>query len=253
VIDLEDKEQHIIDHLGELRKRILISLLFFLVFFIAGFIYVEEIYQWFTRDLEFSLVVLGPSDILYIYFIIAAVVAVAGSIPIIALQIWLFIRPALMPHEIKTTLNYIPALFLLFIGGLSFGYFVIFPIVLHFLVGLSEGMFTTNFTAVKYFQFILHMTLPFAVLFELPVIAMFLTSIGLINPYVLQKFRKYAYFVLVVIAIVITPPDFVSDFLVIVPLLFLYEVSVSLSKIIFKRKQKREALYEQKVNEEETQ
>lgn len=95
------------------------------------------------------------------------------------------------------------------------------------------------------------MTLPFAVLFELPVVTMFLTSIGVINPYVLQKLRKYAYFVLVVIAVCITPPDFMSDFLVMVPLLLLYEISISLSKIVYKRKVKRESLLEETFNNEE--
>ena len=105
-------------------------------------------------------------------------------------------------------------------------------------------MFLTNFTAEKYFKFVFNMTIPFAVLFELPVVIMFLTSLGIVNPYVLHKMRKYAYFVLVVIAVCITPPDFMSDFIVTVPLLLLYEISISLSKFVFKRRQKREALLE---------
>ncbi|WP_110927779.1 twin-arginine translocase subunit TatC [Bacillus massiliglaciei] len=248
---MQEKELNVIDHLEELRKRLIISAVAFIVFFIISFIFVEDIYNWFVKDLDTKLIVLGPSDILWIYFMLSGVIALAGAIPVIALQIWLFVRPALLPHEVKAALAYIPALFLLFIGGLSFGYFVIFPTMLQFLINLGEGMFEASFTAEKYFSFLLNMTLPFAVLFELPVIAMFLTSLGLLNPYVLRKMRRYAYFVLIVIAVCITPPDFISDFLVIVPLLLLYEVSLTLSKIVYKRKMKREAQLEEILASEE--
>ncbi|SFC76184.1 sec-independent protein translocase protein TatC [Bacillus sp. OV322] len=241
---MADQDLHIIEHLEELRKRLIISVAAFFVFFILAFIYVEDIYKWFIRDLHMKLLVLGPSDIIWIYFTLAAVIAIAGTIPVLAFQIWLFVKPALMPNEIRATLAYIPALFLLFAGGLAFGYFIILPMVFKFLLNIGGDMFTAAFTAERYFRFVLNMTLPFGVLFELPVVTMFLTSIGIINPFVLQKLRKYAYFVLVIIAVVITPPDFMSDFIVTLPLLFLYEISISLSKIVFKRKQKREAMQE---------
>ncbi|MFB6466108.1 twin-arginine translocase subunit TatC [Cytobacillus sp. Hz8] len=241
---MEDKELNLVEHLDELRKRILITVAGFLIFFVVGFIYVKDIYSWLVRDLDVKLIVLGPSDIIWVYFMIASIIAIAGTIPILALQIWLFVRPALKPKEIKVTLSYIPALFILFIIGLSFGYFVIFPMVLKFLVDLGGDMMVTNFTAEKYFRFIMNMTLPFGVLFELPVVVMFLTSLGVINPYVLTKIRKYAYFVLVIIAVVITPPEFMSDFAVTVPLLFLYEISINLSKIVYKRRLKKEKEWE---------
>jgi sec-independent protein translocase protein TatC len=237
---MDDKELNLVDHLEELRKRIIISALAFVVFFIVGFIYVDEIYKWFVRDLEVKLMVLGPSDIIWIYFMLATIVAVAGTIPVLALQIWLFVKPALRPFERKVTLSYIPALFFLFLIGLSFGYFVIFPMVLKFLVNMGADMFVTNFTADRYFSFIMNMTLPFGVLFELPVVVMFLTSLGIINPFVLAKIRKYAYFVLIIIAIIITPPDFMSDFVVTVPLLLLYEISINLSKFVYRKRLKKQ-------------
>ncbi|KKK37681.1 preprotein translocase subunit TatC [Mesobacillus campisalis] len=241
---MEDKELNVVDHLDELRKRLMISVAAFLVFFIVGFLFVEDIYQFFVQDLDIKLIVLGPSDIVWIYFMIATVIAIAGTIPVLATQIWLFVKPALKPIEQKVTLSYIPALFILFVAGLLFGYFVIFPIVLNFLIELSADMVVTNFTADKYFRFILNMTIPFGILFLMPVVTMFLTSLGVINPFVLSKIRRYAYFVLVVVAVVISPPDIMSDFLVTVPLLFLYEISVNLSKIVYKRKLKKEKEWE---------
>jgi len=247
---MEDKELNLVDHLEELRKRIIISAVAFVVFFIIGFIYVDDIYKWFVGNTK--LLVLGPSDIMWIYFMLAGVVAIAGTIPVLALQIWMFVRPALRPVERKITVSYVPALFILFLMGLAFGYFVIFPMVLDFLVSMGKDMFVTNFTAERYFQFILNMTLPFGVLFELPVVVMFLTSLGIINPFVLAKIRKYAYFVLIIIAVVITPPDFMSDFVVTVPLLLLYEVSINLSKFVYrKRLKKQEELKDQEDDKEE--
>lgn len=236
---MEDKELQLVDHLDELRKRIIISAISFVIFFIVGFMYVGDIYHWFVRDLDVKLIVLGPSDIIWVYFMIASVIAIAGTIPVLAIQLWAFVKPALRPFERKITLSYIPALFILFIVGLAFGYFVIFPMVLEFLVKMGADMFVTNFTADRYFRFIMNMTLPFGVLFELPAVVMFLTSLGIINPFVLARIRKYAYFVLILIAIVITP-DFMSDFVVTLPLLLLYEISINLSKIVYKRRLKKE-------------
>jgi sec-independent protein translocase protein TatC len=112
--------------------------------------------------------------------------------------------------------------------------------IFRFLIKLGDDMFVTNFTAERYFQFIMNMTIPFGVLFEIPVIIMFLTSLGIINPFMLSRIRKYAYFVLILIAVVITPPDFISDFIVTIPLLLLYEISISLSKIIYNKRLKEE-------------
>lgn len=247
---MDDKELNLIDHLDELRKRLIFTVGAFLLFFIVGFIYVQDIYNWFVRDLDVKLVVLGPSDIIWIYFMIASIIAIAGTIPVLAFQIWKFVKPALKPIERKISLSYIPALFLLFVVGLAFGYLVIFPIIMNFLIELSGEMVVTNFTADKYFKFIMHTSLPFGFLFELPVVAMFLTSLGVINPYVLQKMRKYAYFVLVVVAVVISPPDIMSDVIVTIPLLFLYEISINMSKIVYKRKVKKEKEWEAEFGEQ---
>jgi len=235
---MSKNDMALIGHFEELRKRLIIILGAFMVLFILAFVYVQDIYQWLVQDLEVQLAILGPSDILWVYLMLSCVVAISGSIPIAAYQIWLFVRPALKDTERKVTLAYIPSLFLLFIVGISFGYFIIFPIVFEFLLSMSEGMFMTFFTTEKYFTFLLHMTLPFGFLFELPVVIMFLTSLGVLNPYRLQKIRKYSYFVLIVTAVLITPPDFLSDILVVIPLIFLYECSVLLSKVVYKRKQK---------------
>ncbi|WP_420489254.1 twin-arginine translocase subunit TatC [Neobacillus niacini] len=231
----------LVEHLGELRKRLIYTLVAFIVFLFGSFIYVQEIYAWLIRDLNHNLAVLGPSEILLVYFMISGVIAIALTIPIAAYQTWLFVKPGLSEKERKTTLSYIPGLFVLFIAGLSFGYFVVYPTVLTFLLSLSEGQFETMFTSEKYFKFMINLTMPFGFLFEIPLVIMFLTSLGVINPMILSKARKVSYFLLVVVSILITPPDLISDILVIVPLLVLYECSVTLSKIVYRRKLKKQS------------
>ncbi|MBM7094578.1 MULTISPECIES: twin-arginine translocase subunit TatC [Alteribacter] len=233
---MAEQNMEMLDHLSELRKRIIIVLGSFILFFIVSFIFVRDIYEWLIKDLDMQLTILGPMDIIWIFFSIAGLIAFAATIPILLFQIWLFVKPALTVKETRVTLMYIPASVILFLAGLSFGYFVVLPLVLNFLLTLGDGMFQTMFTPDRYFQFVLRMTVPFSILFELPLVVMFLTSLGLITPYGLRKNRKYAFFAIVVISVLISPPDFISDILVIIPLVILYEVSITLSSIIYKRK-----------------
>ncbi len=244
---MTDQSMDLLDHLDELRKRIIISLVAFVVFFIAGFVFVKDIYEWFVKDLEMPLTVLGPLDIIYVYFLLAGVIAIALTVPVIIWQIWLFVRPALTKHERRITLTYIPVSFLLFILGLAFGYFIVLPLVLNFLTSLGGEMFTIMYTTDNYFQFVIRMTIPFSILFEMPLVVMFLTSLGIITPKAMQVNRKYAFFFIVVISVVITPPDFISDILVMIPLVLLYEISIVISTIVYRKKLKREQTLEHEV------
>lgn len=234
-----DKEMNLTGHLSELRNRLIVTALFFVTFFIVGFIYVKDIYNFFVDDIDFKLTVISPGEIIWIYFTMAGLVAIAVTIPLLAYQIWSFIKPGLTSTERKASFAYIPALFVLFIVGLVFGYILFIKMILPFLLSLNNGMFNEMFTVDKYFKFLLRITLPFAFLFEIPIVAMFLTSIGVLSPEFMQKTRKYAYFILVIIGTIVTPPDFVLQLVVAVPLIFLYEISIQLSKTVYRRKMRR--------------
>lgn len=233
-----------VGHLEELRKRIISVLFIFLLAFCFSFIFVKDIYRWLVRDLDQKLAVLGPSDVVWVYMMIAGVGALALTIPAAAYHIWKFVRPALHERERRATMPFIPALAFLFLTGIAFGYFIIYPMVLGFLNGMS-GDFETLYTAERYFTFMIHMTLPFGLLFEMPAVVMFLTKLGIVNPMRLAKMRKMAYFTLSIVAVTITPPDIMSDILVIVPLFALYEISVTISKIVYKKKLQADAALQQ--------
>ncbi|WP_042350147.1 twin-arginine translocase subunit TatC [Bacillus massiliigorillae] len=234
---MNDKDLYLTEHLEELRKRIIISVLIFFVALCFGMFFVKDIYLFFTVHLNYKLVVLGPGDIIWIYFRIAAVFAIAVTLPIITHQLWLFIRPALSKKERKVILAYLPSMYILFFLGLAFGYFFIFPNIMHFVTGLGKDLVTFSFTTEKYFSFLLNLTLPFGLAFELPLVMMLLTSIGLINPYEIVKLRKYAYFILIIIACLISPPEFISHISVSIPLIIIFEISIFLAKIVYKSKQ----------------
>src|SRR5690625_4600749 len=163
-----------VGHLSELRNRLMITGISFVLFFIFGFIFVEEIYFFFESDLDFKLTITSPGDIIWVYFTIAGIVAFVCTLPILSLQLWLFIKPGLTKAERKVSLSYIPAIFLLFVLGLVFGYFMFVKLILPFLLSLNDGMFNELFTVDKYFRFLIRVSLPFAFLFELPIMLMFL-------------------------------------------------------------------------------
>lgn len=225
----------VIGHLGELRTRLIRTLLSFLASMAAAFLYVRDLYDWLVRGLDDKLVVLGPSDVLWVYLLLSGVAALTVTMPVAAWHAWRFVSPALGGRVRRRTAFYIPALALLFLAGLAFGYFVLFPVMLDFMNRMAAEQFETLYTAQKYFTFMIHMTVPFGFLFELPAALLFLTRIGVLNPARLARMRKSAYFILVIVAVSITPPDIVSDIIVIVPLLLLYEVSVALSKVASRR------------------
>ena len=126
---------------------------------------------------------------------IATVIAIAGTIPVLATQIWLFVKPALKPIERKViTFLYSGTFSLISCRSVLLVILLFFRPVMNFLVELGGDMVATNFTAEKYFRFIFNMTIPFGVLFELPVVLMFLTSLGIINPYRIAKNSKICLF-----------------------------------------------------------
>ena len=220
----------IVEHLVEFRRRfIAVVLCFFLVFCITLF-FAGEIYAYLTRGFEKSLLVLGPNDVLWIYINLASLMAFTVTLPFTTYQIWQFVKPGLRDNEARAIFAYIPATFVCFVLGLAFGYYFVSPAILEVLLKLGEGLFNTQITAQNYLTFLLHTTVPLAVL---------LTSIGILTPVFLTRYRRYAYFVLLVLAVILTPADFISDLAMTAPLILLYEVSLTLSKLIYKRKQRK--------------
>ena len=231
-------EQTLIEHLSEFRKRFIITIIFFITVFLISLVFCSDIYKMLTGSFKEKLTVLGPDDILGIYLMLAGICAFSITLPFASYQIWAFIRPALEEKEAKIVLSYIPATFILFIAGLSFGFFFVTPALLAVLLSFGDNLFNVQLTANNYLEFVLHTSLPLGIIFELPVLVAFLTSLHILTPQYLIKNRRYAYFALLVIAVVVTPADFISDLTMTAPLILLYEASIIVCKYIYRKRRK---------------
>lgn len=233
----------LVDHLSELRRRIIYILIVFVVFLFAGLALVSHIYQYLVSplaDAGYRLMVISPGEVITVYFSIAGIVALGLSLPFMLFQLWLFVRPGLSVVERQYTLRLLPVTLLLFIVGVCFAWFIVFPTVLHFLLRISAAQFTVNIRADAYFSFLSTICVPFGFIFELPVVVVFLTRIGIVTPPFLSRIRRYAYFVIVIIGVLISPPELVSHLSVTIPMMLLYEISIMLSRVVYRRKRTRE-------------
>ncbi|PAQ15813.1 twin-arginine translocase subunit TatC [Bacillus sp. FJAT-42315] len=233
------QDMTVYEHIGELRKRLIIVVVFFFFAMIASLFLAEPIIRYLQHAdeaKELTMNAFRVTDPLKIYFQMAFVLAIIMTSPMILFQLWAFVSPGLLEKERRATLSYIPVSVLLFLGGLSFSYFILFPYIIHFMMNLSGQLNIEQVIGInEYFQFLFQITIPFGFLFQLPVVTLFLTRLGIITPMFLSQIRRYAYFVLLVIAALITPPDIMSHMMVTVPLFVLYEVSIWISKIGYRK------------------
>ncbi len=230
-----------IDHLKELRKRLLWILLVFVLSLLSGFLMAEPVLQYMksaqlARSIEWNVFAIG--DAFHVYLKISFVIALTVATPFAMYQVWRFISPGLSRIEQRVTLLYIPFVSFFFLTGILFSYFFIFPAVFQFMTSFSERIGAQEVYGInQYFSFMFRLILPIGIVFELPLIVMFLTHLNLLTPFKLKKARKYAYIFLLILAAMITPPDIVSHVLVTTPLILLYEISIFCSDIVFSKRQ----------------
>lgn len=239
---MTQNEMSVIDHITELRKRLVIVVVFFFLAVIVGFLLSRPIIIYLQHTEEAKSLTLNAfnlTDPLMVYMKFAFIIAFVITSPIILYQFWSFVSPGLYEKERKVTLSYIPISLLLFLMGISFSYFILFPFVVEFMERISNDLDINQVIGInEYFTFLLQLTMPFGLLFQLPVVIMFLTRLGIVTPMFLTKVRKYAYFVLLVIAALITPPEITSHLMVSIPLFILYEISIWISRISYRNAQK---------------
>ena len=243
---MTEKEMSVYEHIGELRKRLIYVVVFFFLAMVGGFFLAEPIIVYLQNADEAKELTMNAfrlTDPIKIYMQFAFIVAFVITSPIILFQFWSFISPGLYEKERKVTLSYIPISVFLFLAGISFSYFILFPFVVDFMGRLAERLAINQVIGInEYFQFLLQLTLPFGLLFQLPVIVMFLTRLGIVTPMYLIKVRKYAYFILLVIGAFITPPEIISHMMVTIPLFGLYEISIIVSKGAYRKAKRAEML-----------
>jgi len=229
----EDK-QTIIEHFEALRKALIISVVAIIVSAFVCFSFNEQILTFIISPLSGlnqKLVVTGVTEAFFVKLKLAFLAGFIVSFPIVILSLWGFIKPALFPSERKYIYILFPVTILLFAGGVIFAYFGILPLVLNFFIYIAGNNLDTMFKVDQYVSFVMAFTLPFGIVFELPVVVFFLAKMGWVTHEAMSRNRKYALLVIFVLAAALTPgPDPISQCMMGIPMYILYEISVLVAK-----------------------
>lgn len=230
---MRDAKLTFLEHLDELRNRIIKSVIFFIL--VSGLFYnlTPLILSRLIAPVG-KLVFIYPSEALLVRITIAFWAGLFLSSPFILYQVWQFVSRGLKRKERKYAFTFGVVSFILFAGGASFGYFIILPVALKFLISFATASMTPMLTADKYISFLGMLTAVFGLIFQLPVVIMFLVKVKILTPRMLVQRRREAIVLIFIAAALLTPPDVITQVLLAVPLLVLYEISVFLAKLSFR-------------------
>ena len=261
-------EMSFLEHLEELRWHIIRSVVLIAVFAVMAFIMKDFIFNeiifkpkmpefWSNRMMAklgeyvgsdalninqqpLKLVSLKMADQFMLHFMVAIVLGLILAAPFIFFEIWRFIKPALYDKEKKHASGAVFFTSLLFMIGILFGYFVIVPLSIDFLTTYSVSPEVENQINMRsYIGTVTSISFASGFIFLLPIFSYFLSKVGILTPQFMKNYRRHAYVVMFLVAAIITPPDIFSQIMVAIPLVFLYEISIFISKIVVKKREKR--------------
>jgi sec-independent protein translocase protein TatC len=239
----------LLDHLDELRKRLLYSVVALAVTIGLSWVFVERIFDFLERpitpylgegDGAGQLVVLGVQDAFVLYFKVAALAGVFLAAPFLLYQLYAFIAPGLYKRERLWAVPFVFAGTLFFVAGGAFAYTVAFPLAVDFLVGIGNDQFDVMITGDRYLSFLMLVMLGLGAMFELPIVVFLLAVIGVVTPQTLLKKFRWAVLAIFVVAAIITPtPDVVNLLVFALPSIALYLVGVAAAWVVVGRREKR--------------
>jgi sec-independent protein translocase protein TatC len=253
--DIEATKAPLLDHLIELRKRMIYSMLALGAGFAVCFTFASQIYAFLAEPLTKALASNPKAHMIYTgvpesFFTHVKVGMFAGlclAFPIIAAQVWMFIAPGLYKQERRGFLPFLVATPFLFLLGAAFVYYVMMPFALRFFAGYQTqggaNVLPIEFQprVSEYFDFVTTLIFAFGLTFQLPVLLSLLGRVGLVTSAQLKGARRYAILGITILAAVLTPPDFISPFTLMLPLILLYEISIWCVKLIERRRAKDDA------------
>jgi sec-independent protein translocase protein TatC len=257
----EEKKMPLLEHLVELRRRLLYSVVGFIVAFIACFYFAQDMFNFlaaplaehFHGDPNRRIIFTDLTEPFFTQVKIAGFGALCVSFPVIAGQIWAFVAPGLYKNERQAFLPFLVATPFMFILGAAFFYYVLLPYAITFFAGFEQAAGPNNLPVQmenkvgEYIGFVMTLIFAFGLCFELPVLLSLLARVGLVTSAGLKAKRRYAIVIVFLVAAVVTPPDVFSQISLAVPILLLYEVSIILAKMIEKKRAQRE----QELDEDE--
>ncbi len=245
------------EHLEELRKRLLYSMISFGAGFLVAFIFSEQLMDFLTIPMKYypviqmhnpyiaftaikkapSLVFLSPTEAFWMQMKLAMIAGLIISLPFILYQVWRFIAPGLFTKEKRYAATFVLAGTGLFFVGASFCFVVILPFALHFLLTYRTASLVPLISIGNYADFCMKFLLAFGIIFELPIIIVILARMGIVKPETLAKKRKYAVLFAFIAAAFLTPtPDAFNQILMALPILILYEVGILAARLMVRKK-----------------
>ncbi len=236
----EEKEMNFFDHIGELRKRIIFSLIYLVLGSALAGIFINEIMDYIllnpAKQVGLSLQNLRPFGQPFLYFKVIFVVGIIAAFPMILFELWKFIKPGLYLKEVKWVRYITFFTSLCFFAGVAFAYFLMIPSMLNFAAQFGSEEIKNIIDINEYFSFITMMLLASGLLFEMPMVTFVLSRVGILTPAFMRKYRRHSVVVILILAAVLTPtPDPISQLIFAAPLFILYELSILISKIAEKK------------------
>ena len=230
-------EMGFLEHLEELRWRIVKSLLAIIIGSAVSFGYIDEIlnillFPTSRTNNPINIQVLSVQGMFLIKWFISFISGFIIALPFLIYQFWQFVAPGLKVNEKKFALPFVFFAFTSFILGVSFGYFVLIPFSLEFFSGIGAPHVENNFSIQYYFSFLTWLLLGAGVIFQLPVVSLVLSAIGILTPAFMRHYRKHSIIVIMILSSFITPPDPVSMLIMSFPLALLYEMSIGVSWLV---------------------
>jgi sec-independent protein translocase protein TatC len=239
------------DHLNELRKRLVYSMIAVLAGTIAGLRYSTQAYEWLARPmmtalrahhLEERLIYTSPTGAVNMYLKLAIYLGLVIASPIVLYQVWLFIAPGLYRHERRAATGFMVSSVTLFLGGIAFCYYILLPYTLSFLVGFNTPYFTPFISINEYWDLVLILMLGLGLVFQLPILIYFLALFGLVTPGFLWKNLRYAVLIISIVAAIVTPtPDALTMLVFMAPMVGLYLLSIAVAGVVVYRKKRSAA------------
>jgi sec-independent protein translocase protein TatC len=229
-----------ISHLVELRDRLLRAILAVIVVFLCLFPWARELYAFLAKPLIAALPAGGQmiaTDVVGVFLVpvkVAFLVAFLIALPYVLYQTWAFVAPGLYAHEKRLVLPLVAASSLLFLVGMAFAYFLVFPVVFKFMASIAPEGVAWMTDIDKYLSFVLTTFVAFGVTFEVPVVVVVLVHAGLISIQKLKEIRPYVIVGAFVVGAIFTPPDVLSQVMLAVPLWFLYELGILVARFVSK-------------------
>lgn len=242
---MTDDKQPFLGHLEELRRRLVICAIAVGIGFIISYVFAKQLFSYLILPLtkvlpdDSRLIFTNLPDMFIAYIKVALVAGIILAIPIIFYQLWMFLAPALYQKEKKYIIPFVLFSSILFVAGSLFGYLVVFPYGFKFFVSFATEDIQALPSVKQYFSFAIRLLLAFGLVFEMPIVVLFLTKIGLITPDSMKKFRKFAILCSFILSAILTPPDVATQLMMALPIIILYEISILLSKAMYRKKEEK--------------